>query len=132
MLLNLVGNAIKFTPSGGRIDLSAGLETDGRLLIRVADSGIGVGGEHLARVVEPFYQVDSSLARRHEGVGLGLPLVAATMARHGGRLRLESEPGKGLTAILEFPAGRILCRAARDPADRPSGEPAPDGEAGRP
>jgi len=122
MLLNLVANAVKFTPSGGEVRVSARLEPDGRLAILVADTGIGIAPEHLARVTEPFFQVDGSLARRHEGAGLGLPIVAAIMARHGGTLRLESELGGGATAILEFPAARVAGRAAATPA-RPAPPP---------
>ena len=107
-LLNLLGNAIKFTPQGGSIIVSAGVEDDGSLTISVADTGIGIAKDDLARVTQPFFQVDNSLARRNEGVGLGLPLVSGFMHRHGGTLSLTSELGKGTSATLRFPAARVL------------------------
>jgi len=108
MLLNLLGNAIKFTPPGGTILIEAGIEKDGVLAISISDSGIGIGEKHLENVLEPFFQVDSSHARSAEGVGLGLPLVASIIARHGGTLRLTSELGEGTTATLRFPSRRVV------------------------
>ena len=75
MLFNLIGNAIKFTPEGGRIDIAAILDRKTGLQITVADTGIGIEPEYLPRVFEPFMQVDSSLSRQHAGTGLGLPTV---------------------------------------------------------
>jgi signal transduction histidine kinase len=108
MLLNLLSNAVKFTPDGGRVEVRAAVEPQGGLGIVVADTGIGIAPEHLARVVEPFFQVDSSLSRRHEGTGLGLTLVTAMVREHGGELHLESEFGKGTTATISFPRERLL------------------------
>ena len=110
MLLNLLGNAIKFTAEGGSIVVSAGVEDDGSLAVRIADTGIGIAKENLAKVTQPFFQVDNSLARRNEGVGLGLPLVSSFMQRHGGMLELTSELGRGTSATLCFPAARVLRR----------------------
>jgi signal transduction histidine kinase len=110
MLLNLLGNAIKFTAEGGSIVVSAGVEDDGSLAVRIADTGIGIAKENLAKVTQPFFQVDNSLARRNEGVGLGLPLVSSFMQRHGGMLVLTSELGRGTSAMLCFPAARVLRR----------------------
>jgi len=113
MLLNLLGNAIKFTPPGGTILIEAGIEKDGVLAISISDSGIGIGEKHLENVLEPFFQVDSSHARSAEGVGLGLPLVASIIARHGGTLGLTSELGEGTTATLRFPSRRVVIPANR-------------------
>jgi signal transduction histidine kinase len=110
ILLNLLGNAVKFTAEGGSIIVSAGVEDDGSLAVRIADTGIGIAKENLAKVTQPFFQVDNSLARRNEGVGLGLPLVSSFMQRHGGMLELTSELGRGTSATLRFPASRVLRR----------------------
>ena len=106
MLLNLVSNSSKFTPSGGRIIVHAAAEGDG-LAIIVADTGVGIAKADLGRVLEPFVQVESTLNRRHEGTGLGLPLVKAMVEAHGGSLVLESEVGRGTTVRLRFPSERV-------------------------
>ena len=106
-LLNLLSNAIKFTPKGGSVSLSVRRDPDGSLALCVADTGIGIAAEHLPHLTEPFYQTDGSLARTHEGTGLGLYLVHKFMAQHGGDLLVESEPGKGTMATLQFPADRV-------------------------
>jgi signal transduction histidine kinase len=111
MLLNLLANAVKFTPEGGRIKVAASARPESGLTLAVHDTGCGIAAEHLPMVTRPFFQVDSSLARRHEGTGLGLALVNAMMEKHGGALRLESRLGHGTTAILEFPAERLLGEA---------------------
>jgi signal transduction histidine kinase len=106
MLLNLVNNAVKFTPSGGVVEISARLEPDG-FVIGVRDSGIGIAQADLNRVLEPFVQAETTLSRRQEGTGLGLALVKSMIEIHGGRLRLESTLGNGTSAELVFPAERI-------------------------
>ena len=109
LLLNLLSNAVKFTPEGGRIDLTAAAETDGdgrpTVAIVCRDTGIGIAAEHLDMVFEPFRQADSSLARKHEGTGLGLPIARSIAERHGGSLTLASTVGIGTTATLRLPAG---------------------------
>lgn len=108
ILLNLIGNSIKFTPKGGRIDVVVEAQPRRPLSICVRDSGIGMAEEDLARALQPFVQIDSALNRRHSGTGLGLPLVAAMMELHGGRLVLNSAPGQGTSAVIEFPSDRVL------------------------
>lgn len=115
MLLNLLANAVKFTPVGGRIEVTASVRAETGLKLAVRDTGCGIAAEHLPLVTRPFFQVDSTLARRHEGTGLGLALVEAMMAKHGGALRLDSRPGQGTTAILEFPPERLLPAPAAAP-----------------
>jgi signal transduction histidine kinase len=74
----------------------------------VRDSGIGIAAEDVEKAFEPFGQVDSSLSRRHQGTGLGLPLAAAMMARHGGRLTLHTALGAGTTVVVTFPSDRVV------------------------
>jgi signal transduction histidine kinase len=108
ILLNLVSNAIKFTPAGGTVTLSSYVYDDGGLAVSVVDTGIGVAAQDLAKVLEPFVQIDSSLSRSHPGTGLGLSLVKAMTELHGARLLLASEPGRGTTATVVFPADRVI------------------------
>ncbi len=103
ILLNLLTNAIKFTPARGRIELRAERLADGGCRFIIADTGIGMSEEEVARALTPFGQVDSVLTRRHEGTGLGLPLVAAFVAAHGGKFRIDSEKGRGTTVTIDLP-----------------------------
>ncbi len=107
ILLNLVSNGIKFTPNGGRVSVTIEPGADGGLVLAVTDTGIGIRKEDVARAMAPFGQVESSLSRRYEGTGLGLPLTQALVERHGGRLVLDSEPGKGTRVAAYFPAERV-------------------------
>lgn len=122
ILLNLLSNAIKFTDIGGSVSVAAELRSDGRLAIRVADTGIGMTAEDLDKAMEPFGQVDSRLARRYEGTGLGLPLTKALVVQHGGDLEAESAPGVGTAITAIFPAERVL--PAIDAAVLAHGNPA--------
>ncbi|MBP2313237.1 sensor histidine kinase [Azospirillum soli] len=115
MLLNLLSNAIKFTPAGGQVLLTASQLPDGGIGLMVADTGVGIAEENIARVLEPFGRGDIATARQSEGTGLGLPIVKRLMELHGGRLDLASEPGVGTTAILIFPAERGIPRTAIAP-----------------
>jgi PAS domain S-box-containing protein len=112
VFFNLIGNSIKFTPSGGQIRVSGELDPAAGLRISVADSGIGIAPEDIERVVQPFVQVDSSFARQHHGTGLGLPAVKAIMELHGGRIELRSALGKGTEATVVFPPDRVAATAA--------------------
>jgi signal transduction histidine kinase len=106
-LLNLLSNSVKFTPAGGSVSVAAALR-DGTLAIAVTDTGIGMSPDQLAHALEPFGQVDNSLARSHDGTGLGLPLARALAELHGGILAVESEEGKGTTVTIILPAQRLL------------------------
>jgi signal transduction histidine kinase len=108
ILINLLGNAVKFTPAGGSIVLKAGLGVDGGLFFLVRDSGIGIPSDKMSVALAPFGQVDGSLARRYGGTGLGLPLTTALVELHGGVLTLTSEVGKGTDATASFPADRFV------------------------
>ena len=116
MLLNLVNNAVKFTPAGGMVEIGARLEPNG-FVVGVRDSGIGIAQADLARVLEPFVQAETTLSRRQEGTGLGLALVKSMMEIHGGVLRLESTLGSGTAAELVFPAERISASREEDLSD---------------
>jgi signal transduction histidine kinase len=109
VLLNLLANAVKFTPAGGSVTLSGGVEQpSGDLVLRVSDTGIGIAPEDIPRAFEPFTQLDSSLSRRYGGSGIGLYLARALAEAQGATLALESAPGTGTTALLRFPASRLL------------------------
>lgn len=104
MLQNLLDNAVKFTPAGGVVTVAWGRQSDGTTRLSVADTGIGIPGEHLAKIVAPFYRVETSLMSGGKGAGLGLAMVDAMLKAHGGVLGLESRIGIGTTATLCFPA----------------------------
>lgn len=104
VLLNLLSNAIKFTPKGGAVTLKAHLTKAGTLVLSVADTGIGMKASDISRVMMPFVQVDSSLARKYEGTGLGLPLTEALVSQHGASMKIRSQPRKGTTVSVYFPA----------------------------
>lgn len=108
IVLNLLTNAIKFTPSGGTIRIEAGVGEDGSGWILVADTGIGIAKKHLRRVMEPFEQVAGSQTRAHQGTGLGLPLVKSLTTLHGGGVSIESELDKGTAVTIRFPPERTL------------------------
>ena len=108
ILVNLLSNAVKFTPAGGRILLAAGPAAGGGYRLSVIDSGIDMAAEQIPQALRPFVQIDSSLARRYEGTGLGLPLAKSLAELHGGKLIVESEPGRGTTATVWLPPPRVL------------------------
>jgi signal transduction histidine kinase len=116
VLLNLVGNAVKFTPSGGRIEIASRFDPETGLILTVSDTGIGIAPADLARVLEPFEQVDSSFSRSHQGTGLGLPLVKAIMERHGGTLAVSSEVSVGTQVSVTFPPQRAVFDASAAPS----------------
>jgi two-component system phosphate regulon sensor histidine kinase PhoR len=103
---NLVSNAIRYTPSGGRISLAWTAADDGAVF-EVADTGIGIAPEHLPRLTERFYRVDRSRSRETGGTGLGLAIVKHVLMRHQGRLLIESEAGRGSRFRAWLPAARL-------------------------
>ncbi|MBF0246726.1 MAG: PAS domain S-box protein [Alphaproteobacteria bacterium] len=107
VIINLLSNAVKFTPKGGEVRLSARMNSRGGLVVAVADTGIGIAQQDMEKVLSPFGQVDSSLARQYEGTGLGLHLTRNLVELHGGHLEIESEVGKGTTVSVHFPPGRL-------------------------
>lgn len=104
VMLNLLSNAVKFTPGGGAVGVVARLAPGQKAVgIEVRDSGIGMSKEGMERAMQPFGQVDSHLARKYQGTGLGLPLARRLMELHGGSLTLKSIPGRGTTVQLGLP-----------------------------
>ena len=103
---NLVSNAVRYTPEGGEITL-VWRERGGEGVFSVTDTGEGIAAEHIPRLTERFYRVDRSRSRETGGTGLGLAIVKHVLTRHGGRLEVQSIPGKGSTFSAIFPAQRI-------------------------
>ncbi|MGH6648739.1 phosphate regulon sensor histidine kinase PhoR [Aquabacterium sp.] len=104
---NLVSNAVRYTPDGAPIDVRWITLPEGGGEFSVRDSGIGIEAEHIPRLTERFYRVDGSRSRETGGTGLGLSIVKHVVQRHGGELRVTSEPGKGSTFSLTVPAARV-------------------------
>ena len=104
---NLMNNAVRYTPDGGGIELSWDWRDDGAAELSVVDSGVGIAREHLGRLTERFYRVDSSRSRDTGGTGLGLAIVKHVAQRHGGEIDIQSELGKGSTFKIVLPAVRV-------------------------
>jgi PAS domain S-box-containing protein len=126
MLLNLVSNAIKFTPSGGRIDIRS-RRVESWVEIAVSDSGIGIAKEDLGRLFTEFQQLDAGPGRQQEGTGLGLALTRRFAELHGGQVNVESALGKGSTFTLRLPL-----QATEQPAPAPAAPPQVIADLGRP
>jgi PAS domain S-box-containing protein len=110
VLLNLVSNAVKFTPKDGEVLVSARLGESGEIAITVADTGIGMAPEDIPRALQPFGQIDNSLSRPHGGTGLGLPLALRLVELHGGTMTITSTLGRGTTVIVTLPPERTRLR----------------------
>ena len=102
ILVNLIGNAIKFTPAGGRVWAECAGQ-NGKVEVRVHDTGAGIGPEHLEVIFEPFVQVSEGRTRKEEGTGLGLAISRNLARGMGGDLTVESTPGNGSTFTLRLP-----------------------------
>ncbi len=108
VVLNLMSNAVKFTPPGGRVTLRVARAADGRPSIMVRDTGIGMSPGEMELALQPFRQVETHMERRHEGTGLGLPISKNLVELHGGELRIESEKGQGTTVAVLLPAASVV------------------------
>ena len=108
IVLNLISNAIKFTPEGGRVRLELRADKKNGVTIVVTDTGVGIPPEDIDRVLRPFEQVESALTRRHGGTGLGLPFAERLANLHGGKLTLQSALNAGTTATVQLPASRLI------------------------
>jgi two-component system cell cycle sensor histidine kinase PleC len=111
IVLNLLTNAVKFTPEGGVVTLRGGRAENGDVILVVADTGIGIDAVALASLGQPFTQADASISRNYGGTGLGLSISRKLVALHGGELTIESVPGEGTTVRVIFPAIRVLVGA---------------------
>ena len=111
-LANLLSNALKFTPEGRDVAIKAWRMDNGEVYFAIADRGIGMDGGKIAAALEPFRQLDGSLARRFEGAGLGLSIAKSLVELHGGTLAIESAVGAGTTVTIALPAARTLSAAA--------------------
>jgi len=106
VLLNLINNGIKFTPSGGEVVVVMKVEANDGVVISVTDTGIGIAEENIHKIIEPFGQVADSQKRSHGGTGLGLSICKSLMELHGGNMIIESELGKGSRFVVRFPPER--------------------------
>jgi signal transduction histidine kinase len=112
ILINLLGNAVKFTNSGGCVYIGGALLPGGGYCISVRDTGVGMTEEEIGKALQPFGQIQNHMTAKHNGTGLGLPLAKAMMELHGGPLEISSVPDLGTTVLLNFPAARISAGAA--------------------
>ncbi len=103
---NLINNAVRYTPAGGRIALHWGAAPDGGACFTVSDTGMGIDPEHIPHLTERFYRVDTARSRASGGTGLGLSIVKHVLLRHDARLDIESEPGVGSSFTCYFPSAR--------------------------
>ena len=106
IMLNLLSNAVKFTPEGGRVTIRARKTSGGWVSISIADTGIGIPEEALARLGRPFEQVESQLTQSHQGSGLGLAIAKSLTELHHGSMRIHSTPGRGTMVLLRLPINR--------------------------
>lgn len=122
---NLISNAVRYTPAGGKIQVQASARSDGYLEVRVLDTGIGIERQHLPRITQRFYRVDKSRSRGTGGTGLGLAIVKHAITRHGGELLVASTPGVGSCFTLTLPPARVrvMNPAAEKPGATDEGTP---------
>jgi signal transduction histidine kinase len=107
IIINLLSNAVKFTPEGGNVSIAVTLAKDG-VHIAVRDTGIGMTDAQITTALELFGQVDSHIARKHQGSGLGLPLAKQLAERHGGKLVIESKANSGTIVTVSLPPDRLI------------------------
>jgi PAS domain S-box-containing protein len=108
IVLNLMSNAVKFTPPGGRVSVDARVDDTGCFVVEVSDTGIGIAAADISKALTPFGQVENLLTREHQGTGLGLPLVNSLVEQQDGTMTIESEPSRGTTVTIVFPAERVI------------------------
>ncbi len=118
-LINLVNNAVKFTPAGGSVTMGAETLPGDKVSLQVADNGIGIAADHLPRVFDVFFQVDSSSTREYGGAGLGLAIVKSFVEAHGGEVKVESTIGKGTTFSVVLPLRATANAVAGSPGATP-------------
>jgi len=112
ILLNLLGNAVKFTPAGGRVRLDVTRRDDGGVRLAISDTGVGIAAADMERIMMPFARGETSYVRGKEGTGLGLSVTKTLVESHRGRLAIDSAVGRGTTVTVDFPAERSLAAQA--------------------
>jgi len=122
VLMRLLTNAIHFTPVGGTIALAAKLRTDGKIMICVSDSGVGMTDQEITEALTVFGKIDNRLDREHEGTGLGLPISKALIELQGGKFLLISKKDEGTHAVLQFPHSKEKARPWPWQEQKPNGE----------
>jgi signal transduction histidine kinase len=115
ILINVIGNAIKFSHPRGVIAVTGRAAPDGGYGVEIADNGIGIPAEAIGKLFQPFSQVDSAYSRKQGGVGLGLAICRSIMEAYGGGIGLRSELGRGTTVLIRFPAARVTQNPAAAP-----------------
>ena len=108
VLVNLLSNAVKFTPEAGSVTLEAGLDKHGALKVTVTDTGIGIAAADIPKALAPFGQIESALARKYQGTGLGLPITKQLVELHGGSFAISSELGQGTAVSFTLPPSRVI------------------------
>lgn len=111
---NLIGNAIKFTTMGGRVDINCSAERDGAVHVNIVDTGLGMDSQEIALALSPFGQVDGTRTRWREGTGLGLPIAKALIELQGGALAIESKKHVGTQVTVVFPPPEFIAYMQRD------------------
>ena len=114
---NLLTNAVRYTPEGGRISVSWALNSDGKAVYSVTDTGIGISSEHIPRLSERFYRVDRGRSREVGGTGLGLAITKHVAMRHDADLKIQSKLGQGSTFSLIFDQKRVLIPNSQQPGE---------------
>jgi two-component system cell cycle sensor histidine kinase PleC len=108
IFINLLSNAIRFTPEGGRVDVFVKVSSNNAISIEVNDTGIGISERNMRRIIEPFMQVEQSFSRSHEGTGLGLAIVKSLVELHQGQLHITSQLGQGTQVKISFDPARTM------------------------
>ena len=108
IVINLVGNAVRYMPDSGKVTVRAHCGTEGGVVLRVEDDGAGMTEEDVERVISPFVRLSNPMVRAHDGTGLGLPLVKALVELHGGQFTLTSKVGEGTAGTAIFPKSRVI------------------------
>ena len=116
VFINLLTNAVKFTPAGGTVSVRAAPAATRAVVVEITDTGIGMSEDDIALALTAFGQVDSDMARKYEGTGLGLPLAKAIVELHGGTLAIKSHPGRGTTVVVTLPPAGEARAAGAEPA----------------
>lgn len=104
IVLNILSNAIKFTPEAGRVSLEIHPHAEGRCDLKVCDTGVGMSAEQVEEALQPFVQLDQGYGKKYQGSGLGLPITKMLVEKHGGSLKIESEPGRGTDVTVTLPS----------------------------